>query len=326
LSVKNALVSTAICVVSVIVALAIGEGVLRLKNQAMDNYDIEMWRYARELKVPSPDPVLGHEHRPSSEAELQGVDIRINGQGLRGGPVAPRDSVERRILFLGSSVTLGWGVPEEQTLTVRLQRMFDAAGGPKTEVLNAGIGNYNTVRYVERFLTRLEPLKPTDIVVHYFVNDAEELPPGGGNFLLRHSELAVTLWIAFNRLFQAQGEASLVEHYRQVYRPQASGYRAMLQALSKLKSHADSHGVRIYLMMTPDVHNLKDYKLGFIHERLQKVAAEMGFRYLDLLPAFQDLTAEELWAMPGDPHPNARGHEIMAKAIFPALKSASPTN
>jgi hypothetical protein len=28
---------------------------------------------------------------------------------------------------------------------------------------------------------------------------------------------------------------------------------------------------------------------------------------------------EEMFAMPGDPHPNALGHELMAEAIFPVI-------
>lgn len=38
------------------VSLGAAELVLRLKNSSMSNYDIEMWRYAKELKVRSPDP------------------------------------------------------------------------------------------------------------------------------------------------------------------------------------------------------------------------------------------------------------------------------
>jgi lysophospholipase L1-like esterase len=34
---------------------------------------------------------------------------------------------------------------------------------------------------------------------------------------------------------------------------------------------------------------------------------------------------QELFAMPGDPHPNALGHRLMADAIFPIL-AAPPTH
>src|SRR5258708_31545147 len=103
--------------------------------------------------------------------------------------------------------------------------------GQDVEVLNAGIGNYNAVRYAERFKRRLADLQPTDIVVHYFLRDAEVLDPGRDNFVLRHSELAATTWIAFSRYFGKAAEKSLEEHYRDAYRPEAEGYKAMRAAL-----------------------------------------------------------------------------------------------
>jgi len=319
MNVKGAAASIAIFVASTIVALAAGEAILRAKNASMKNYDIEMWRYAKELKRRSDIPVLGHEHVPSSSAHLQSVDIRINERGLRGGPVRPRKPGERRILVLGSSVTLGWGVPEDETMTARLHKMF-AADGQDVEVLNAGIGNYNAVRYVERFKRRLSDLDPSDIVVHYFLRDAEVLDAGRDNWLLRNSELAATTWIAFSRYLGAASEKTLEEHYRDVYRHDAQGYREMRAALHELATIAKRRGIRVYLAMTPDVHDLVDYKFGFIHEDMARVAREEGFIYVDLLPPMRNLTPRELWSMPGDPHPNGLGHKLMAEALYPALK------
>ncbi len=319
MSLKGALASATIVMVSGVVALGAGEVILRVKNASMKSYDIEMWRYAKELKVRSDIPVLGHEHVPSSSARLQSVDIRLNERGLRGGPVGPRKPGQRRILFLGSSVTLGWGVPEEETMTARLQKMF-AADGQDVEVLNAGIGNYNAVRYVERFKRRLADLEPTDLVVHYFLRDAETLEPGGGNWLLRHSQLAATTWIAFSRYFGKAAEKTLEQHYLAVYRPEVPGYRDMRAALHELADYAREKGIRVHLAMTPDVHDLVDYKFGYIHEAMANVAREEGFAFIDLLPAMRNLTPRELWSMPGDPHPNGLGQRLMAEAIYPALK------
>jgi lysophospholipase L1-like esterase len=52
---------------------------------------------------------------------------------------------------------------------------------------------------------------------------------------------------------------------------------------------------------------------------MKRVAAELGYTYVDLLGAFGTLTPEQVWAMPGDPHPNALGHKLMADAIIPVL-------
>jgi len=316
---RVALASVAMVVASTSLALLAGEAILRARNASMKNYDIEMWRYALQLKRRSDIPILGHEHVASKSAVLQSVGIRINEKGLRGGPVRAAADGHRRILFLGSSVTMGWGVPEADTLTARVERMLKAAGRD-VEVLNAGIGNYNAVRYVERFKRRLADLAPNDIVVHYFLRDAETLDAGGGNWLLRHSQLAVTTWVAFSRFFGKYSEKSLEEHYRAVYQPDAEGYKAMRRALQELAAHARDHNQRLFLAMTPDVHDLVDYKFGYIHEIMRKIAEEDGYAYVDLLPGMRNLTPAQLWSMPGDPHPNGLGHRLMAEAIFPALK------
>lgn len=317
---KNTLFSVIILAICLVVGLVAGEVVLRVKNMSMQNYDIEMWRYAKELKTPSADPSLGHEHIKDSEALLQSVVIRTNEWGLRGGPVADMPAGGRRILVLGASITLGWGVKEEDTMTALLERKFAEKGEP-VQVLNAGIGNYNAERYVKHFFNDLEGLKPTDIVVHYFLRDAERLEAGGGNFFLRNSELAVTLWIAMNRLVGPSGEASIEEHYKAVYDPQSEGYKTMEASLKALADYAKANNIRLTLAMVPDVHNLENYPFTDIHSRMKTVAEGMGYRFVDLLPAFGSLKPSEVWAMPGDPHPNALGHKLMADALFPVLSS-----
>ena len=320
---KNTLYSIALLTSSIVVALLLSEAILRFKNSSMTNYDIEMWRYARELKVKSSDPSLDFEHLKNKTAVLQNVEIRLNEWGLRGDPVPAASPDKRRILFLGASTTLGWGVREEETVEKRLQAMFAGAGQP-VEVLNAGVGNYNAERYVSRFLRQLTGLNPTDIVVQYFMRDAEDLPPGGGNFLLRHSQLAVTLWIAYHRLFDRSGEANLVERYRKVYEPDQPGFVVMRRELKKLADYARERGIRLYFMMTPDVHDLVDYKYDFVHEIMRKIAERDGYVYVDLLPAMTGLRPEQSWAMPGDPHPGAYAHKLMADVVFPVLAQPAP--
>ncbi|MGE0149292.1 MAG: hypothetical protein AB7R87_18130 [Parvibaculaceae bacterium] len=154
---RNLIYSVLTIVLVLVLGLGVAEGILRVKNLSMQNYDIEMWRYARELKKRSEDPLLGHEHIPNRQAVLQSVDIRINERGLRGGPIEPLQPGQRRILFLGGSITLGWGVPEDKITTSLIQQKF-AADGKRVQVLNAGVGYYNAERYCELFFTRLMDL------------------------------------------------------------------------------------------------------------------------------------------------------------------------
>jgi lysophospholipase L1-like esterase len=311
--------------VALLVSFAAAEGIVRLKNASMKDYNTEMWRYARELKFPSPDPRLGHEHVANSHAVLQSVDIRTNAWGLRGGPASETPAPgTRRILILGSSVALGWGVDEDKVVSSLLQKKFAAARQP-VEVLNGGIGNYNAERYIERFFSRLAPLRPTDLLILAFVRDGEELTQGGGNFLLRNSQLAVTAWTAINRVLTKTGEANLVDHYRQIYAPGSPALTLMQAEFAKLAAYAREHDIRVTMAMVPDIHSLTNYPLGFVHAVFAQAAHDNGFAYIDLLPAFQGLTPEEIYAMPGDPHPNARGHALMAEAIYGVLAQARET-
>jgi lysophospholipase L1-like esterase len=322
-TVSRTLVSVLLIASSALLALGAAEGLLRLKNADMRNYDIEMWRYARELKKPSDIPVLGHEHVPSSEAVLESVKVRINADGMRGPEVAPITGDRKRILFLGSSATFGWGVAEDETMSALVEKRLKA-DGHDVDVLNAGIGNYNAVRYVTLFFERLARFEPDIVVIHYFINDTDILEPGGGNWFLRNSQLAVSLWIAANRLTGAGSFEALVEQYRKSYEPDAEGFRAMKAALTRLAAHARERNIRVILAMLPDIHDVNEYPFGFAHAALRILSGELGFTYVDLLPSLRGLKANDLWVMPGDPHVNARGHRLLADTLVPPLAAMLP--
>ena len=56
------------------------------------------------------------------------------------------------------------------------------------------------------------------------------------------------------------------------------------------------------------------------------LSRDLGFIYADLLPAFTGHNAKSLWSLPGDPHPNSLGHELMAKMLFPVLQTIDAEN
>ena len=104
---------------SILVALGllfvVSEIALRIYMHYAIFYDVEMARYANEFKLTASDPRIGHVHKPNSEGRLMGVTVRINADGLRDAdyPVPRGDGY--RIIFLGDSLTFGWGVRKEET-------------------------------------------------------------------------------------------------------------------------------------------------------------------------------------------------------------------
>src|ERR1700740_2904577 len=84
-------------------ALLLGatEAAIRIYEHARPIYAIEMTRYANEIKVESPDPLIGHVHAPDRDATLMGVEVRINADGLRDRDYPVERNAGARAIFLG---------------------------------------------------------------------------------------------------------------------------------------------------------------------------------------------------------------------------------
>ena len=109
------------------------------------------------------------------------------------------------------------------------------------------------------------------------------------------------------------------EYYGSIYKKNSIGFQNMERNLKKLAEYANSKNIRIYIVMIPDINNLIDYKYDYIHEMIAEVAKANNYNFIDTLPKFRGLSFESLYAMPGDPHPNAKGHKIIAETVFPVL-------
>jgi hypothetical protein len=314
---NNILVNNMIVILlSIMFSILAAEAILRVKNSSMNNYDIEMWRYSNELKTPSKNKSIGHIHKTNTSAILQSVEIRTNSLGLRGTDIV-LECCEKKILLLGSSITLGWGVEERNTISERLNESLKG----RYSVLNAGVGNYNTVRYVNNFIKNLSIIKPEIIIIQYFVNDAEKLEVNSGNLFLQKSQLAVILWSAFHKFKSIINPTTLEDYYQSIYSAENIGFIEMKSSLDKIKLYAEKNNVRIILAMTPDIHSLNPYNLKFVHDIMRKESLSRGFEFIDLLDAFKNVfDTQSIWAMPGDPHPNSLGHELMANHILNFLE------
>ena len=105
-----------------------------------------MWRYSKDLKTTTNNIRLPFVHLPNEVSNLYGVTIKTDSNGFRINGINRR--YEDKILFLGDSFTLGWGVPSDSTFTNLVQEIA-FKNGVKIETINAGCGNYNTVMEVE---------------------------------------------------------------------------------------------------------------------------------------------------------------------------------
>lgn len=324
---RNFVTGLVVLVVTVLIGLAGLEAFVRIAYSDGSNFDIEMWRYARDLKEVSPLPGVGHEHVPGTSGVYMGVPVSISSQGLRDrdyGLEKPADVV--RILMLGDSLTFGWGAPVEGTTSKALERLLNASGGPRRyEVINTGVGNTNTAMQAAYLMNRGYEFQPDIVVLNYFINDAEETPKKKENWLTNHSYAAVFLAGRLDILERTYfGKADWQQYYRDLYRTDAAGWQEAQQSLDRLTGFCRDKGFKLMVVNYPELHELAPYPFADVSAEIAKLSQERGLPFLDLLPAISAEEPVSLWVTPTDSHPNAKAAELFARAIADALERDYP--
>jgi lysophospholipase L1-like esterase len=306
----------------VIVIMGVELYVRLIADDGMD-FNLEMWKYARDIKTVSPDPLIGHQHRPNREAKLMGVDVRTNSKGLRDREFSyERTPGTLRIIALGDSFTEGWGVPYEDTFPKRIEKMY-ADHGVKAEVINTGVGNYNTIQEVEYFLTELYKYQPDVVVLNYFVNDAEPVPHDSPPGLLgRHCYSCVFVTGRVDTLLREfSADQDWAEYYLGLYgNGEAAGWLAAKAWIKKLADYCKAHDIKLLIASLPELHDVKHYRFQLITELVHQAADENGVAFVDLLDYLRDQDSSKLWVTPPDPHPNAFANKLIAEGEFKALR------
>jgi lysophospholipase L1-like esterase len=308
-------------VVASLVCLFAIEGLTRLVLDDGMLYELEMWKYAREVKVRDPRPDLGHRHRPQARAALMGVEVQTDSHGLRGAGIAAKAGAGvARIAFVGDSTTLGWGVAEKETFAHQVIDELVRAGR-KVDGFNLGVGNYNTAQELALFREVGAPLKPDIVVLTYFINDAEPLPRySETEWLSEHSAAWVVLGYRVDSLVRQFGEApDWKRYYRDLYEPKAAGWIQTQQALAGFAKTARGIGAELVVFNLPELRELKPYPFGDITAKVRSVVEKAGVPFVDLLPTVEALDPASLWVTVPDPHPNGRAATAFAGGMVPRL-------
>ena len=318
---KNYIVNTSILVFSIITILVIIESFLRIKNHFIIDYDIEMWKYSKYLKIPDKNKKINHIHKKNTSAKLQNVEISTNSLGMRGDDkdIENWKSSDLRILLLGSSITLGWGVENQKVLNKIIEKNAKE-NNLRWSTLNAAVGNYNTERYINYFFEYNQSLEPDIIIIQYFINDAEILKPNRGNIITRNFHLGVMLWRYFSLFKDELNRKNISQYYEEIYKVEKNS-KIVNKNLNKMQNYCLKKQIRCILVYTPDIDLLKSgYDFNFIRNYMQKLTKEIGMEFFDVTNAIKNKINLKMTNVEyKDRHPNSTGHEIMGKEIYKLL-------
>jgi lysophospholipase L1-like esterase len=298
------------------------EGMLRVAFYHSKDFSMEMWKYAVQIKHPVADPKLSFAHRPNSHAFLMGVDVQINSQGLRDREYSlTKPAGVYRIMLLGDSTTFGWGVPLNETAAKILDRTLNAQhlpGYDHVEVLNAGVGNYDTVQEVTYYETRGRAFHPDLVVLVYFINDPEPVPVERKGFLVDSSYLIAFSVNRFDGVLRRIGtRPDWNKYYSSLYDDDLPGFQACKGSLVDLASTTRKENTKLLVAILPELHQINDsYPFTAAHQKIKGVLAAEHAPVLDLIDGLRNHGPEStLWVTPLDDHPNAKANSLVATQI-----------
>lgn len=296
--------------------VAAGEVAVRIYTRTHILYDMEMSRYAKELKLASSNPRIAHVHKPNGSGHLMGVEVRINSDGLRDREYPVERNEKYRVIFLGDSLTLGWGVRQEETFENLIEEEINQR--LPAEVINFGGGNYNTEQETHLFIEKGLKYRPDQAVLFYFINDAEPTSRQSGWSFLEHSELISFYWSRMRGFISRFAAAeNYRDYYASLYAPQAPGWANWKKSILLLKQICQDRGIKLQVVLLPEWHELQDYPFKKEYAAVSDFLAANGIAHLDLTPFFKNETEpSRLWVAPDDGHPNAVAHRLIAQYAF----------
>jgi len=319
---RNLLKKLALTVLALLFTALLLEAALRIVFYHSMDFSMEMWKYAVRLKRPVSNPKMSFAHQPNSRAFLMGADLTISSQGLRDREYSlekPRDVY--RVLLLGDSTTLGWGVPLKETAAKILERELNAQNIPgyqRFEAINAGVGNYDTVQEVTYYETRGREFHPDLVILVYFINDPEPVPIEKRGFLVDRSYLVAFLTNRFDGVLRRLGaRPDWKTYYASLYDDNLPGFQACKAALGDLAVATRNDHARLLVALLPELHQINDhYPFSAAHQKIKDVLAAEDVPVLDLIDGLRNHGPEStLWITPLDDHPNGKANALIAAQL-----------
>jgi lysophospholipase L1-like esterase len=345
---SSLLANAALFVVTLVLTVAALEVVARFVFPAPLPWKYPQLRYR-------PDPALLFAWQPNQRGFSADKEIAINERGLRG-PVVPyeRTPGKKRVLFLGDSITFGYGVRDDEVVSERVGALLATAGVP-TETVNTAIASYNTEQEVTFFEREGRRYDPDVVVVGACWNDlndksnvrvdangnlvdadAVDAPtsegPTAGDFELRNALKRSRLLYGTLERWRAY-RASRTPDDHAMFRNDVlaghatprveAGWTNMQDAFRRLRTLVEEHGARLLIVAFPVPVMLEQaFPASSYPVRLREFAARENIPFLDLTGVFQAaFHGHESLFIPFDgDHPNAAGHDLAAREIVRTMR------
>lgn len=293
--------------------------------------------------------------RPNHQGEYGGVTVTVDSNGLRAPDEGNEiEQADRRILFIGDSVTFGLRLPYDDSIPARAQRILNASSGLNYQCVNAGVPGYSALQTAMR-LEKLAPQVEPGMVVYTFVlNDvlttytalrfesygADDPTPyiqrGLIDWLHQNSGLAYFIKRGYYQLRFGRTLHQSAVHQEQMdveslvetpdHEEIENAWLAVEEQLERIDRFCKQRELPWLLAVSPYKFQLREPQKNAPQLRLMKWAGDANVTAIDLLPlavetmARDGLEPDEL--LMDFCHPTADGAQWIASQLIPPIKAA----
>jgi hypothetical protein len=275
-----------------------------------------MGRLANQPFVRMTGDMLGYELVPNFNGTYKGAPFQTNRWGMRDRDytlVPPPRTY--RIALVGSSFTMGGGVPEEKTLKAlledRLNREATTPAHRHYEILNFSVGGYRGIQYGAVLAKKVFPFSPNAvfIVIH----------PGTMSHLFSLLRNRIPIEDAtLRQLLQKGGiEPGMEEpELRRRLAPLAPDIER--RSYERIAEICRQHGVPVFAIVFPEPRDDKA-----VQAAAAVPVAQAGIPLIHLDGVYSGRSYESV-RLPGDIHLNALGHQLVADRLYQFLRKDDP--
>jgi hypothetical protein len=263
--------------------------------------------------------LFGYLMHPDQSASTRGHRFRINNAGLRGADINSRMVGERRVVFVGDSITYGGGrIPDDDLFATRVAEALSVMRDERVTAVNVsapGWGIQNMAAYIGAngvFEAEVVVwvLPSTDFRRHKTSLEDFAYPRTRPRSRLIYAALS---WLS---TVSNQGRPPTEAEYSTV--PGADILEANLRALDSTLLTLRTAGIQLVVAVLPDEAGYRN--LANDVQRFKAVADANGAVFVDLEPVFR--MQQDLHLFEDGVHLTSRGHEFVANAILSTVNAA----
>ena len=269
-----------------------------------------------------PDAQLYFRHEANLDTSYQGVRVKTNSIGFRDDEISDKRTGEFRILFLGDSVTFGWGVEAQDTFSERTGRLLQADSSLLITAINSGVGGYNTTNEAAVLTRHGDVLQPDLVVLTYVGNDLDESSPQPFD---PQADLALTgksppqiiqMWLwnswTYRLLTHALRYRSSDDVASRFDPDHHKGWLESKGSLLTIVHFCQARHIPLVLVL---FRMGRGEPLDTLARLFDQLAVSDDFVFADTVTWFEGVDERVVTNSIVDSHPNAKGHQILAAGI-----------